>query len=100
MTELDKHKATIEQLCLDHNVKHLYVFGSVLTDRFTEKSDIDLVVDFDQIEVNEYADNYFDFKFCLEKVLNRRVDLLEDQAIKNPYFRQVINQSRQLVYGH
>ena len=100
MTELDKHIVTIERLCVDHNVKHLYVFGSALTDRFTEKSDIDLVVDFDQIDVDEYADNYFDFKFSLETVLNRRVDLLEEQAIKNPYFRQVINQSRQLVYGH
>jgi predicted nucleotidyltransferase len=49
--------------------------------------------------VKDYADNYFDFKFSLEDIFNRPVDLLEEQAIKNPYFKQVVNQSKELVYG-
>lgn len=77
----------------------MYAFGSVLTDKFTATSDIDLVVDFSTIAVEDYADNYFDFKFSLQDVFNRPVDLLEEKAIKNPYLRTSINQQRQLLYG-
>ena len=70
-----------------------------MSDTFNEASDIDLVVDFQQIDVLDYADNYFDLKFSLEKIFNRPIDLLEEKAIKNPYFRESLNQQRQLVYG-
>ena len=100
MTLLDKHIIDIRKLCNDHKVRHLYAFGSVLTTKFNNESDVDLVVDFDPIDVSLYADNYFDFKFSLQNILNRRIDLLEDKAIKNPYFRQTLNQQRQLIYGH
>ena len=83
-----------------HKVKSLYAFGSVLSDNFNKESDIDLIVDFLNIDVEDYADNYFDFKFALEKLLKRPVDLLEEKAIKNPSFRQSVNQQRKLVYGH
>jgi predicted nucleotidyltransferase len=72
----------------------------VLTEDFNDSSDIDLIVDFDPIDVNQYADNYFDFKFSLEDIFQTPVDLLEEQAIKNPYFRQVVDKQRQLIYGH
>ena len=63
-------------------------------------SDIDLIVDFDPIDVVNYADNYFDLKFSLQDILHRPIDLLEEKALKNPYFKQAINQNRKLVYGH
>jgi predicted nucleotidyltransferase len=72
----------------------------VLTEQFTQSSDVDLIVDFDNIDVVDYADNYFDFKFSLEDILKRPVDLLEEKALKNPYFKKAISQKRQLVYGH
>ena len=100
MPELEKYIRDIKQLCIAHNVKRLYAFGSVLTDKYTTDSDIDFIVDFEHVEVNQYADNYYDFKFSLEKILHRSVDLLEGKAIKNPYFLQVINNQRKLVYGH
>jgi len=81
-------------------VKSLYAFGSVLTDSFDGESDIDLIVDFANMEVEDYADNYFDFKFSLQEIFKRPADLLEEKAIKNPYFLQNVNQQRQLVYGH
>jgi len=89
----------ISRLCETHKVKSLYAFGSVLTDRFDKDSDIDLMVDFANIAVEDYADNYFDFKFSLQDILKRPIDLLESKAIKNPYFRQAVNEQRQLVYG-
>ena len=100
MTLLDKYSSDIHKLCRDHRVKRLYAFGSVLTDQFAQSSDVDLIVDFDDIDVVDYADNYFDFKFSLEDILKRSVDLLEEKALKNPYFKKAISQKRQLVYGH
>ncbi len=100
MTLLDIHITDIRKLCSNHKVKELYAFGSVLTAKFNQESDVDLVVDFDPIDISLYADNYFDFKFSLQKILNRPIDLLEEKAIKNPYFRQNLNQQRQLIYGH
>jgi predicted nucleotidyltransferase len=55
----------IRQLCETHNVKSLYAFGSVLTDRFNPESDINLLVDFSPIAVEDYADNQVDFRFSL-----------------------------------
>ena len=96
---LENHKHTIFQLCKQYNVRSLYAFGSVLTDKFDDKSDIDMIVAFNQMPVENYADNYYDLKFTLQDILNRPVDLLEEQAIKNPYFLQNINAKKQLIYG-
>lgn len=100
MNLLNKHIADIKKLCDHHKVKYLYAFGSVLTNEFDNESDVDLMVDFDQIDIALYADNYYDFKFSLQDILKRPIDLLEENAIKNPYFRQNINKQRQLIYGH
>lgn len=100
MNMLERYKEAIIKLCKAHKVKSLYAFGSVLTDHFNGESDIDLIVDFTPMEVEDYADNYFDFKFSLQDIFNRQVDLLEAKAIKNPYFLQNVNQQKQLVYGH
>jgi uncharacterized protein len=100
VTLLDTHIGDIRRLCSNHKVKQLYAFGSVLTNKFNNESDVDLVVDFDPIDISLYADNYFDFKFSLQKILNRPIDLLEEKAIKNPYFKQNLNLQRQLIYGH
>ena len=89
----------IDKLCENHNVKRLYAFGSVLTSEFNSANDVDLIVEFNEVDVDKYADNYYEFKFSLEEVLKKPVDLLEDQAIKNPYFRQVVNETKELVYG-
>ena len=99
MNRLETYTPDIIKLCETHKVKSLYAFGSVLTDNFNIESDIDLIVDFSNISVEDYADNYFDFKFSLQDILKRPIDLLEEKAIKNPYFKQSVNQQRQLVYG-
>ncbi len=100
MNLLDKHIVDINKLCSDLNVKRLYAFGSILTNKFGAESDIDLVVDFNPIDISIYAENYYNLKFSLQSILNRPIDLLEDNAIKNPYFRQNLNETRKLIYGH
>ncbi len=96
---LDKYINEINKLCLQNKVKSLYVFGSVLTDRFSEKSDIDLIVDIDSNDPFDYANSYFNLKFALQDLLKRPIDLLENKAIKNPYFRQNLDVSKSLIYA-
>jgi predicted nucleotidyltransferase len=99
MERLYPYMADISNLCRQYKVKTLYAFGSVLTNKFNKNSDVDLIVDFQEIPVEDYADNYFDLKFSLQDVFKRPIDLLEEQAIKNPYFRQSLEQKKQLIYG-
>ena len=99
MNILDNHINDILNLCKTHNVKSLYAFGSVLTDKFNKESDVDLIVDFEKLDVLDYGDNYYELKFSLEDILKRSVDLLEEKAIKNPYFRKTLNQNKKLIYG-
>ena len=96
---LDKYTQEINNLCLQNKVKTLYVFGSVLTDQFSEKSDIDLVVDIDSNDPFDYADSYFNLKFALQDLLKRPIDLLENKAIKNPYFLRNLDSSKSLIYA-
>ena len=89
----------IKTLCAKHKVNKLFVFGSVLKDTFTNESDIDFVVDFEKLDLSDYADNYFDLKDQLESIFNRPVDLLEEKGIRNPYFRKQIENEKYLIYG-
>lgn len=98
MNLIDKNIGFIHALCKSHKVKSLYAFGSVVTGKFNEDSDIDMIVDFSDVDLLDYADNYFDLKFSLEDKFNRRVDLLEEKAIKNPYFKDAIEESKLLIY--
>ena len=99
MNFFSNHLPSIIALCKKHKVKKLFSFGSVLTNRFNDKSDIDLVVDFDNVSLEDYADNYFDLKDSLSAIFHREIDLLEDQAIRNPILRKNIDSSKQLIYG-
>lgn len=99
MNMIEQNIDTIIDLCLKYKVNRLFTFGSVITNRFKSDSDVDLIVDFKNVDLYDYADNYFDLKSSLENVFHREVDLLEDKAIKNPYFRKSIDTSKQLIYG-
>lgn len=91
--------AEIRRLCETHRVKSMYAFGSVVTGKFNAESDVDLLVRFSEIEFGKYVDNYYDLKFSLEDLFKRKVDLLEEQALKNPYFVENVNQQKQLIYA-
>lgn len=89
----------IAALCKKYKVNKLFVFGSILTNRFNDNSDVDLVVSFNKAEVSDYFDNYFDFKYALEELFGREVDLLEEQTIKNPYLKKNVDRTKALIYG-
>ncbi len=98
MNVIERNIDQIIKLCKQHKVRELYIFGSVLTDRFNDESDIDFLVEFSLVDILEYFDNYMDFKEKLEVLLKRPIDLVENQAVRNPIFRRVLDRDKKLVY--
>lgn len=99
MSPIFSHIDQIIALCKQNSVKELYAYGSVLTDHFKEESDIDLLIDFQQVSPIEYSKNYFNFKFALEQLLEYRIDLLEVRGLRNPFITQEINKRKQILYA-
>ncbi len=97
---ISKNIDYIKTLCMAHNVKTLFAFGSVCTDRFDDKSDIDLLISFKPMDYGDYADTYFDLADKFESLFDRHVDLVTDKSLSNPYFIDSINQTKTLLYGY
>ncbi|MDE5794385.1 MAG: nucleotidyltransferase domain-containing protein [Muribaculaceae bacterium] len=91
----------IFELCRLYKVKSLAVFGSILTDRFNEQSDVDMLVDFEPIDHDrfDYVSNYFSFRDALERLFNRKVDLIEEKGLRNKYIIANVNRTKQMIYG-
>ncbi|MGY6523636.1 MAG: nucleotidyltransferase family protein [Mongoliitalea sp.] len=89
----------IIELCKKNKVKTLFAFGSVTTNDFNDNSDIDLIVDFNEDDPFKYTDLYFSLKSKLEEILQRQIDLLEERAIKNRYFREELEKNKVMIYG-
>lgn len=90
----------INTLCMTHNVKSLFAFGSVCTDKFNNKSDVDLLISFNQMDYGDYADAYFDLADKFENLFQRQVDLVTEKSLSNPYFIDSINKTKTLLYGN
>jgi uncharacterized protein len=96
---LEKNKDKLAEVCRRFRVRRLEVFGSAARDDFDPaKSDIDFIVSFADKTPGTYADRYFDFAAAIEKLLGRRIDLLTERSIRNPYFRREVQAARQIVY--
>ena len=97
---IDKQNIEIlKKLCKQYNVKTFSAFGSVLRSDFNQASDIDFAVDFNENNPFIYTDLYFKFKQDLENLLNRKIDLIEERAIKNKFFKNELDTTKQLIYG-
>ena len=89
----------LDQLCRRYGVLRLDLFGSAATGRYRpEESDLDFVVEFQPLPADAYADAYFGLLEALERLFGQPVDLVVGTAIKNPYFRQSLEETRTLVY--
>jgi len=89
----------IKEYCKTYKVKELYAVGSVLTNKFTEKSDIDLLINFNDIPAEEYTDNYFILHKLFRKIFNREIDLITYKSLSNPYLIKSLEESKKLLYA-
>jgi predicted nucleotidyltransferase len=98
--EIERCRTKLESLCRRFGVRRLEAFGSAVTGRFqSETSDIDFLVEFQPPNGPGYADRYFGLLESLEALFRRPVDLVVASAIKNPYFRQSVDETRTLLYA-
>ena len=96
---LKKNMATITELCKKNRVRHLWAFGSVTTDKFKRNSDIDFLVELEEMDPFDYGEAYFAVCFGLEDMFNRKIDLVTVKSLNNPYFIKSVMAGRQLIYG-
>ena len=87
------------QLLKKHKIKCAFLFGSAVTDRFNNESDIDLLINFeDGLDPLEKGELILDLQIALEDNLHRDVDLLVESSLKNPYFIEEINEKKIKIY--
>ena len=100
-TVIADKKEELAELCRNHGVIRLEVFGSAArgTDFDPDSSDADFLVEFDHRSAPVTLDHYFDFRDALHSALGRPVDLVETGAVRNPYLRVAIDRSRELIYA-
>ena len=91
-------RAAIAAVCRDFGVRRLVVFGSILTDRFDESSDVDFLVEFGD-HVEDRFEAFFGLKEGLESLLGRPVDLVAPAALENPYFAASVEQNSEELYA-
>ncbi|HVZ43182.1 MAG TPA: nucleotidyltransferase domain-containing protein [Ramlibacter sp.] len=97
---ISQKRDEISRICKEHHVRKLEVFGSAARgiDFDPEKSDADFLVEFEPETLRRF-DAYFDVKEALEELLQRSVDLVEPDALKNPFVIASINRNREVVYA-
>jgi predicted nucleotidyltransferase len=101
MTSLiEQHRAEVAVLCRRAGARRLDVFGSAARDDFDPAtSDIDFLVEFDELPPKAYADAYFALRESLENLFGRPIDLLTADSVENPFFRERIEAERKTVYA-
>jgi predicted nucleotidyltransferase len=97
---IEQHLEALLELCRSQPLRRLDLFGSAASERFDpETSDLDFVVELEDLEPMAFAEAYFDLLAGLEDLFARPVDLVVESAIKNPYFRESLEQTRTRLYA-
>lgn len=88
----------IQVFCRKWHVEELAVFGSVLREDFSPKSDIDILVTFSP-QAGLSLFDFVEMQEELEGILHRKVDLVSRGGLRNPFRRHEILNTRQVVYA-
>ena len=98
--DIQRHRALVAALCRRHGARRLDLFGSATREDFdAQHSDLDFLVEFEDLEPAQYAQAYFALKEGLERIFGRAVDLVTENNLGNPYFRQRVQDERQNLYA-
>lgn len=99
-TPVDPFLDRLNELCRKYRIRKLELFGSAAQGRFDpEKSDLDFLVEYDRSEGVDILEQYFGFQESLEALFGRKVDIVQESLITNPYFREGVNRARKLLYA-
>ena len=99
VTLLDEYRPRIAALCRRYRVRSLELFGSSARGDFDPaRSDIDLFYEFDS-DPTSLSDRFFGLLEDLECLFGRKVDLVSRKDLRNPYFLQVANRRRVMLYA-
>ncbi len=97
--EISKHQIHFEEICKSHNVKYLYAFGSSTNSKFDyQKSDLDFLVEIDEPDPLEKGEKLISLWDTFENIFDRKIDLLTEASIKNPYLKKSIDATKVLIY--
>lgn len=96
---IENSKSKLQELCMQYDIKTMHVFGSATTEDFNDESDVDILISFKDISFEKYTDNFFELHEKLQKLFDRKVDLLTERSLKNPYFIESVEKTKQLLYA-
>lgn len=99
MTNYAQLAELVSPACRQFGVQELSLFGSRVRGDLHEDSDFDFVVTFDRSKAGKISDRFFSLLFFLEDHLTAGIDLLEQEAIRNPYLKEAIEQEKKVIYG-
>lgn len=97
-SNISQNSVAIEKLCMENKVEKLYLFESVLRADFSNKSDIDLIIEINEENPILKGEILMKTWTALEKIFNRKVDLLTSSNVRNPVLRKSIEANKQLIY--
>jgi hypothetical protein len=98
MININELKPAICELCRHVRIKRLDIFGSAISGKLTAESDVDVLVQFDR-EPGDLFNRYFELKEGLEEIFGRKVDIVVEESLKNPYFKLSIERTRKNIYA-
>jgi len=97
---IEQHHVQLQELCRKYDVHRLDVFGSAVNGEFDpSRSDLDFLVEFNNFTVDNAADRYFGLLVDLQDLFGREIDLVSYRAIRNPYFKQIVDRTRVMLYA-
>lgn len=95
---MQDHLSKIKAVLQDNKVQRAYLFGSVCTENFTDKSDIDIVINFQEgLDPLVRGELWWNVYFSLEDILKRPIDLLIENSIENPYLKRELERTMQEI---
>lgn len=97
---IEKNIEALQEICRKNSVTELYIFGSVLTNDFSDQSDLDFAyVLRDDLSPIEYGDAFFGLMEDLQSLFKRKIDLVSYRVVKNPIFKQELDRTKISLYA-
>lgn len=100
LREIEQRKIEIQAICRRFRVRRLDLFGSAASsDDGPQAHDLDFLVDLGDLPPKDYAEAYFSLREALERLFSRRVDLVTAPSLRNPFFKQRLEQTKSVLYA-